>query len=154
MDDAVRETVVGSLVRDPGAAPDSIEIARQRVIGNHATTVALWNEARTGPSRRGAVDAVMTAGVWRAHGGWSSNADHDSDHPVWLAWGGSPTSVSGWVSDAAAATVRFRDSHGRIEADTIENSVAILIYDTAIDDPAVIEVLDADGKVLHTAPLG
>ena len=95
----------------------------------------------------------MTDDVWRVRGGWSSNANHDSDHPVWRAWGGGSHSMSGWVSDPAAATVRFRDPRGRVEEDTVQNGVAILIYDTAFDRDSVVEVLDDDGNVLHTAPL-
>ena len=59
----------------------------------------------------------------------------------------------GWVSDPAAATLRFRDPHGRVEADIVENGVAILIYDTALDRASVVEILDEDGNVLHAAPL-
>jgi hypothetical protein len=61
--------------------------------------------------------------------------------------------MSGWVSDPAAATIRFRHPDGsRVEADTVENGVAILIYDTAADRGSVIEILDKDGNVLRTAP--
>lgn len=154
MDNAVHEAVAGSLERDSDAVPDSIKIVRHRRVGDRVTALVLWTEARTGRLRRGAVDVVMTGGVWRARGGWSSNAEDDSDHPVWLAWGGGSGSMSGWVSDPAATKVRFRDPDGRVEADTVENGAAILIYDTAIDGASIVEVLDADGKVLHTAPLG
>jgi len=153
MDNAAREAAVENLVRNSGAVPDSIEIVRQRREGDRATALARWTDARTGQSRRGAVDVVMTHGVWRASGGWSSNANHDSDHPVWRAWGGTARSTSGWVSDPQGATVRFRDPHGRVEADTVENGVAILIYDTAFDRASVVEVLTDEGNVLHTAPL-
>ena len=153
MGDAAREAVVDNLVRDSAAVPDSIEIVRQRRVGGRLTALARWSEERTGRLRRGAVDVVMTDGVWRAHGGWSSNANHDSDNPVWDAWGGSSHSMSGWVSDPAAATVRFREPSGRrVEADTIENGVAILIYETAADRATLVEILDDDGHVLHTAP--
>jgi hypothetical protein len=154
MDDAAGEAAVDNLVRDSDAARDSVEIVRPRRAGDRVTALARWTEARTGRLRRGAVDLVMTDGVWRAGGGWSSNANHDSDTPVWDAWGGSSHSMSGWVSDPAAATVRFRHPDGsRGEADTVENGVAILIYDTAADRGSVIEILDKDGNVLHTAPV-
>ena len=117
------------------------------------TALARWTEARTSRLRRGAVDVAMEDGAWRAVGGWSSNANHDSDNPVWDAWGGSSHSMSGWLSDRAAATVRFRHPDGsRAEADTVENGVAILIYDKPGDRGSVIEILDKDGNVLHTAP--
>lgn len=101
--------------------PNSIEIVRQRRSGDRVTTLARWTEAHTGRLRRGAVDAAMTTGVWQGRGGWSSNADRDSDHAVWRAWGGTSRSTSGWVSNPSAATVRFRDPHGRVEADIVEN---------------------------------
>jgi len=153
MDDAAREAAVANLVRDLGALPDSIEIVRQRRAGNRVSALARWTESQTGRLRRGAVDVVLTDDVWRAQGGWSSNADHDSDHPIWRAWGGSSHSISGWVSDPAAATVRFRDPRGRVEENTVQNGVAILIYDTAFDRDSVVEILDDDGNVLQTAAL-
>jgi hypothetical protein len=62
--------------------------------------------------------------------------------------------MSGWVSDPAAATIRFRHPDGRrVEADTVENGVAILIYDKPSDRGLVIEILDKDGNMLHTASL-
>src|SRR4051794_7648733 len=93
----------------------------------------------------------MKDGIWRAGGGWSANADHDSAHPVWRAWGGTACSTSGWVTDPAGATVRFRDSD-RIETDTVENGVAILICQTPFGRSTVVEFLDSDGNVLHSAP--
>jgi hypothetical protein len=153
MDDAAREAAVDTLVRDSDAVRDSVEIVRQRRVGDRLTAVARWTEARTGRLRRGAVDVAMTDRVWRADGGWSSNANHDSDNPVWDAWGGSSHSMSGWVSDPAAATVRFHHPDGsRVEADTVENGVAILIFDTAADRGSVVEILDKDGNVLHISP--
>jgi hypothetical protein len=154
MDEAAREAAVDNLVRDSDAVRDSVEIVRQRRTGDRVTALARWTEARTGRLRRGSVEVAMTDGGWRASGGWSSNADHDSDNPVWDAWGGSSHSMSGWVSDPAAVTVRFRHPDGsRIEADTIENGVAILIYDTPADRGSPIEILDKHGNVLQTAPL-
>ena len=153
MDEAAREAAVDNLVRDSDAVRDSVEIVRQRRAGDRVTALARWTEARTGRLRRGAVDVVLMDGVWRAGGGWSANASYDSDNPVWDAWGGSSHSMSGWVSDPAAATVRFRHPDGsRVDADTVENGVAILIYDTAADRGSVIEILDKDGNALHTAP--
>src|SRR6478735_4744364 len=107
MHDAAREAAVDTLVRDSDAVRDSVEIVRQRRVGDRVTALARWTEARTGRLRRGAVDVAMTDGVWRAGGGWSSSANHNSDHRVWDAWGGGSQSISGWVSDPAAATVRF-----------------------------------------------
>lgn len=154
MDEAAREAAVDNLVRDSDAVRDSVEIVRQRRAGDRVTALARWTEARTGRLRRGAVEVVTTDGAWRAGGGWSVNANHDHDNPVWDAWGGSSHSVSGWVSDPAAATIRFRRPDGnRVEADTIENGVAILMYDKPADRGSVIEILDKDGNVLHTAPL-
>jgi hypothetical protein len=152
MDDGARDAVVQNLVRDSGAVPDSIEIIRDRQVGGRVTAVARWTEARTGQPRRGAIDVVMTDGVWRASGGWSTNANHDSAHPVWRAWGRTADSTSGWVADPAGATVRFRESD-RIETDAVENGVAILIYEATFSRASVVEVLDGDGNVLHSAPV-
>src|SRR4051794_26797927 len=153
MEDVAREAAVDKLVRDSDAVPDSVEIVRQRRSGDRVTVLARWTEAQKGRLRRGAADVAMTNGAWRAVGAWSSNANHDSDNPVWDAWGGSPHSLSGWVSDPAAAMVRCRHPDGsQVETDTIQNGVAILIYDTAADRASIIESLDKNGKVLHAAP--
>jgi hypothetical protein len=153
MDDAAREAAVNNLVRDSGAVRDSIEFVRQKRSGDRVSALARWTEAHTGQLRRGSVDVVKTDDVWRARGGWGSNANYDSDHPVWRAWGGTSHSMSGWVSDPAAVRVRFRDPQGRVAEDTVENGVAILIYDTAFDRDSLVEALDVDGNVLHTAAL-
>jgi hypothetical protein len=85
----------------------------------------------------------MRDGVWRAGGGWSADARYDHDNRVWDAWGGSSHSMSGWLSDAAAATLRFRHPDGsRVEGDTVENGVAILSYNTPADRCSAIEILD------------
>jgi hypothetical protein len=47
--------------------------------------------------------------------------------------------------------VRFRHPDGsQVDADTVQNGVAILIYETA-PRGSVIETLDKDGTVLRTA---
>ena len=61
--------------------------------------------------------------------------------------------MAGWVSDPAAVTIRVRDPRGRIEEDSVQNGVAILIYETAFDRESVVEVLDDAGSVLQSAPL-
>lgn len=153
MDDAAGEAAVDNLVRDSDAVRDSVEIVRQKRAGDRVTALARWTEARTGRLRRGAVHLARAEGVWRGSGGWSSNANHGSDSPVWDAWGHSSHSLSGWVSDPAAATVRFRHPDGSPGAtDTVENGVVILIYGTAADRGSTIEILDKDGTVLHMAP--
>lgn len=151
MNDAAREATVKALVRDSDALADSIEVVRERVEGDRATTLARWTDTRRGQPRQGAVDVASTEGTWRAGGGWSSNADHDSDHPVWRAWGGTSRSMSGWVSDPEAVTIRVHDSDGRVEVDAVENGTTILFvpYGRCV----TVEVLNADGKVLRTAPL-
>ena len=153
MDAGARAMAVDRLVRDSAAVLDSIEIVRCRQVGDWVTVLARWADAGTGHLRRGAVDIVLDDGVWRPRGGWSSNADHDEVHPIWRAWGGSRGSTSGWVSDPTAATIRFRSQDGRVEADTVESGVAILIYDAAFGRASTVEVLDGNGNVLHTAPL-
>lgn len=153
MNDAARQATVKALVQDSDASADSIEVVRERFDGERGTTLAKWTGTRRGQPRRGAVDVAMTDGSWRSNGGWSSNADRDSDHPVWRAWGGTSRSMSGWISDPAGATIRVRDADGRVAMGDVQNGTAILIFDAAIARGALVEVLDAGGKVLRTAPL-
>src|SRR6187401_3579139 len=123
MDDAAREAAIQSLLRDSDAVPESLEIVRARRVGDRVTVLARWIEAPTGRSRCGALDVVMTDGLWRAGGGWSAKGNHGSDHKVWGAWGSTSRATSGWVSDPAACTVRFRGSHGgQVDADTMAST--------------------------------
>ena len=92
----------------------------------------------------------MTHGIWRPSGGWSANPNDHSAHPVWRAWGGTACSTSGWVTDPAGAIVRLRDSD-RIETDVVENGVAILMYEAPFGRSSIVEVLDGDGNILHSA---
>ena len=49
--------------------------------------------------------------------------------------GSTSQATSDWVSDPAACTVRFRGSHsGQVDADTVENGVAILFNVTTSND--------------------
>jgi hypothetical protein len=153
MEDVAREAVVDSLVRDSGAVRESIEIVRQRRSGDRISALARWNESQTGRVRRGGVDLVKDDDVWRGQGGWSSNADYNADHPVWQAWGGTSHSMSGWTSDPATVKVRLRSPQGSLQEDSIENGVAILIFDTAFDRESLVECLDEGGNILHTAAL-
>lgn len=52
-----------------------------------------------------------------------------------------------------AAAIRVRDPHGRVETVAVVNGVAILLHDAGFDRESVVEALDVDGNVLHTAPL-
>ena len=155
MDDAAREAAIQSLLRDSDAVPESLEIVRAKRVGDRVTVLVRWIEAPTGRSRCGAVDLVMTDGLWRAGGGWSTNGNHGSDHTVWAPWGRTSQATSGWVSDPAACTVRFRGSHGgQVDADTVENGVAILFNVTTSNDRgSTVEFLDEADSVLHTVPL-
>jgi hypothetical protein len=56
MDDAARAAVATCLVRDSSAVPDTIEIVRERQVGERATVLARWSDARTGQLRRGGVN--------------------------------------------------------------------------------------------------
>jgi hypothetical protein len=97
----------------------------------------------------------MDDGTWRSAGGWSSNATHNSDNPVWDAWGGSGQSTSGWISDPSATTVRVRLTDGsRVEVDTVEARTTILSYEPDPDRTSIFEILDGDGTVLHVVPFG
>jgi hypothetical protein len=50
MDDPAREAVLASLVRDSGASPETIEIVREKRVGDQMTAVA--GGPRPGPAGR------------------------------------------------------------------------------------------------------
>ena len=60
----------------------------------------------------------------------------------------------GWVNDPTATSIRVTDPNGRIEEDTIEAGVAILIWNGDFDVwHATAELLDENGQVLRTGPM-
>ena len=153
MDRAAHDEAMMNLVRNHRAVPGSIEIFGHKQVAGHAVLVARWTDERTRLVRRGAVDVSVHDGAWVGDGGWSMSADQDFRHPVWAAWGGTMHSTSGWVSDPGAAEVRLRAPDGRVESATVENGVAILIYEDVFHRDSAVELLDAEGAVRGTGPL-
>jgi hypothetical protein len=61
--------------------------------------------------------------------------------------------MSGWVSDPAAVTIRFRAPAVGSRRTPFRTVLRILIYETAFDRESVVEILDDAGNVLQSAPL-
>jgi hypothetical protein len=79
--------------------------------------------------------------IWTWSGGWGSVT------PERGVWGG-------WVSEPEATVIRVTDPHGRVEEDTIEASVGILIWEGRFDvSRATAELFGEAGRMLRSGPM-
>lgn len=157
----VREAAILTLSRDTGASPDTIEIVREKHQGDVAVVAATFRRA-SGRLVHGFVGLRRVDGSgWRAgDGGWSSGPRDVPSDVIWESSGGwgsvtPPRGVAGgWVNGAGARRVKVTDPNGRIEEDTVESGVAIIIWEGDFDvSRATAELLGEDGRVVRTGPM-
>lgn len=76
---------------------------------------------------------------------------------TWGGWGGDARELSvlgGWVADPLASVARaIDDATGRILDDTVENGVALFVFDGHFGRYARMELLDPNGEPIRTGPL-
>lgn len=171
-----RETAIYALVEDSDAIPDTIQVVREKRQGDEAVVAATFRRS-SGRLVRGFAGVrrhddfgwhpgggwssgsrdVPADGIWASSGGWGStgHTGHpgaDEDAPLTEA---PARGVSGgWVIDPTARSLRVTDPKGRIEQDTIEAGVAILIWEGDFDVwHATAELLDEDGRTIRTGPM-
>jgi hypothetical protein len=61
--------------------------------------------------------------------------------------------LAGWVAEPAAASIRVTDPNGRIEEDTIEAGVALLMWHGDFNHiDAKAELLDSSGQIIRRGP--
>jgi len=154
-----RQAAILALTRDSDAVPDTVEIVREKHRGERAVVAATFRNA-SGRLVRGFVGLGReNDSGWRASGGAWGSGPRDVPHDaVWSScggWGSGTQSVyGGWVNESSARRIRVTDANGRIEEDTIESGVAILMWDGDFDIfSANAELLGDDGQVIRTAPL-
>jgi hypothetical protein len=68
--------------------------------------------------------------------------------------GGLLGAVGPRVNQPEAKVIRVSDPHGRVEEDTIEASVGILIWEGRLDvSRASAELLGAEGQIIRSGPM-
>lgn len=153
--------VVRSIVTaDYRPVENSVELVRERQTGDHYVgAVAFEDDA--GVQRRGLYGLQLHPdGVWRTNGHGMGSARPIDERDVWMTWGGwggdarELSVLGGWVADPLASVARaIDDATGRILDDTVENGVALFVFDGHFGRYARMELLDPNGEPIRTGPL-
>jgi hypothetical protein len=156
-----REAALHAFAEDSDAIRDTIEIVREKRQSDGAVVAAIFRRS-SGRLVHGFVGLRrFDEHGWRpAGGGWSSSPREVPPDAIWRSSGGwgsvSPQrGVSGgWVNEPEARVIRVTDPHGRVEEDTIEASVAILIWEGRFDvSRASAELFGEDGRMMRSGPM-
>lgn len=155
----VREAAVHELIHDSGAIPDTVQIVREKHQGDHAVVAATFRNSSGRPVRGFVGLRRFDDSGWRgAGGGWSSGQRDVPADAIWSSsggWASEARGVSGgWVNEPTARRIRVTDPSGRIEEDTIDAEVVILIWEGDFHvQRATAELLDDHGQVIRTGPM-
>lgn len=154
------EVVRAIVSADYRPAEDSVEIVREKRMGDHHV-VAVAFEDDTGVQRRGLYGLQRHHdGVWRPNGHCMGSVRPTNERDVWMTWGGwggdsrEMSVVGGWVAEPSVSVARATDDvTGRILDDHVENGVALFVFDGSFGRYARMELLDPNGKPVRTGPL-
>jgi hypothetical protein len=156
-----REMAVHALVQDSDAIRDTIEVVREKRRGDAAVVAATFRKS-SGRLVYGFVGLRrFDDHGWRpAGGGWSSRPRDVPADAIWTSSGGWGSATpergvwGGWVNEPGARVITVTDPHGRVEEDTIEAGVGILIWDGRFDvSRATAELFGEDGRMLRSGPV-
>jgi hypothetical protein len=155
-----REMAIHAFVEDGDAIRDTIEVVREKRQDDRAVVAAIFRRS-SGRLVHGFVGVRRTDDLgWSGGGGWSSGSRDVPEGAIWT-WSGGWGSVTpergvwgGWVSEPEATVIRVTDPHGRVEEDTIEASVGILIWEGRFDvSRATAELFGEAGRMLRSGPM-
>jgi hypothetical protein len=156
----VRDAAILELIHDSDAIPDTIRIVREKLQDHHAAVAATFRRRSSGRLVRGMVGLRrFDDSDWRGAGGsWLSGQRDVPADAIWSSsggWGSEARGVSGgWVTEHTARRIRVTDPNGRIEEDTIDSDVAILLWEGVFQvHRATAELLDERGHVIRTGPM-
>jgi hypothetical protein len=156
-----REMAIHALVRDSDAMRETIEVVREKRQGEAAVVAATFRRS-SGRLVHGFVGLRrFDDHGWRpAGGGWSSGPRDEPRDAIWTSSGGWGSATpergvsGGWVNEPEARVIRVTDPYGRVEEDTIEASVGILIWEGRFDvSRATAELFGADGRMIRSGPM-
>lgn len=154
-----REAAILELIHDGDAIPDTIQVVREKHQGDDAVVAATFRKS-SGRLVRGFVGTrrYEDSGWRAARGGWSSGPRDRPRDAIWSSsgsWASAARGVSGgWVNEPTARGVRVTDANGRIEEESIEAGIAILMWEGNFDVyRATAELLDEAGQVIRSGPM-
>jgi hypothetical protein len=156
-----REMAIHALVQDSEAIRDTIEVVREKRQGDEAVVAATFRRS-SGRLASGFVGLRRSddRGWHAAGGGWSGGSRDVPEGAIWKSSGGWGSVTrgrgvqGGWVNEPAASVIRVTDPNGRVEEDTIEAGVAILIWEGDFDVfRATAELFAEDGRMIRSGPM-
>jgi hypothetical protein len=156
-----REMAVHALVQDSDAIRDTIEVVREKRQGDDAVVAATFRRS-SGRLAHGFVGLRrFDDHGWRtAGGGWSSGSRDVPEDAIWATSGGWGSVTrgrgvwGGWVNEPTARSIRVTDPDGRVEEDTIETGVAILIWEGDFNvSQATADLLGEGGRMIRSGPM-
>jgi hypothetical protein len=156
-----REMAMHALVQDGDAIRDTIEVVREKRQGDDSVVAATFRRS-SGRLVHGFVGLrKFDDHGWRpAGGGWSSGQRDVPADAIWTSSGGWGSVTpergvwGGWVNEPEAKVIRVSDPEGRVEEDTIEASVGILIWEGRFDvSRATAELFGEDGQMIRSGPM-
>lgn len=159
MTTSITEAAILELIQDRGAIPDTVQIVREKSQCDHAVVAATFHKS-SGRLVRAFVGLRRSDDSgWRSvDGGWSSGQRDTPADAIWSSsggWASEARGVSGgWVNEPIARRIRVIDPTGRIEEDTIDADVAILIWEGDFHvQRATAELLDEHGHLIRSGPM-
>ena len=156
-----REMAIHTLVQDSEAISDTIEVVREKRQGDSAVVAATFRRS-SGRLVYGFVGLRRFDGQgWRpAGGGWSSGPRDVPADAIWTSSGGWASVTpgrgvwGGWVNEPETRVIRVTDPNGRVEEDTVEAGVGILIWEGDFDPSrATAELIGEDGRMIRSGPM-
>jgi hypothetical protein len=156
-----REVAIHALVQDSDAIRDTIEIVREKRQDDAAVVAATFRRS-SGRLVHGFVGLrLFEEQGWRPAGGsWSSGQRDVPADAIWASSGGWGSVTpergvwGGWVNEPRAKVMRVHDPNGRVEEDSIEARVGILIWEGRFDaSRATAELVDEDGRTIRSGPM-
>jgi hypothetical protein len=156
-----REMAIHALVQEDDAIRDTIDVVREKRQGDEAVVAATFRRS-SGRLVSGFVGLrrFHDRGWHTAGGGWSGGSRDVPADAIWTLSGGWGSVTKGrgvwggWVNEPTARVIRATDPNGRVEEDTIEAGVAILIWEGDFDvSRATAELLNEDRRAIRSGPM-
>lgn len=162
-----RDEGIRAMIRDFDAPPDTVQIDREKREGDDVVIAFNFRDASNGLVRACIGVHRLDGDRWLNGGSWASS-QHAKPDGILTASGGwaygppdllpGQASVrgvaAGWVDEPTAKVIRVTDPTGRVEDDTIDGGVAILMWVGGFDaSRAVAELLDERGQLIRSGPI-
>jgi len=170
-----REAIVSDITRPPGTASpgsspgatiyrgghpfqarvETIRFLKERVEGNRAMAAVEFEDTDAQPWYC-VIGAVQRPdGSWKVDGATSGRGRSEPQaRGPWANFGGWGwprfLCLGGRVHGEGVSKVRLIDAAGRTVEDTVEDGLALLVFNAPVEMPCQIELRDADGALVAT----